>query len=85
MSSGLRVLLGTARVADLDLRLPVGLGVWQAMPRVGWTVRSPLGWRALLAQPLAASRLDFVVAPSKVLEMPERAAPWLRSVAPAVA
>ena len=35
------------------------------MPRVGWTVRSPLGWRTLLAEVRAAPWLGSAVAPSK--------------------
>jgi hypothetical protein len=53
------------------LRMEVG----PAMPRVGWTVRSPLGWRAPPAQRMAPW-LDSV-APSKLIEKPgARAERW---------
>ena len=59
------------------LRLGGWLAMGQAMPRVGWIVRSPLGWRALLAELRGAPWLGSAVAPSKLTETTARAAPKL--------
>jgi hypothetical protein len=78
LSLGLGVLPGTA-LKTLRLRMEVGLAT--AMPRVGWTVRSPLGWMALLVQARMAPWLGSVALGWMALLMQAQMAPWLGSVA----